>query len=155
MTTLSWNCRGLAATSTGLELKGLIKQQQPAIIFLMETRAPEERVVRLKRRVKYTNHFVVNPNGLAGGLCLLWNKKVEVEIKSANQNFIHTEVSFKEGGKGYLCTFVYGNPRYQERRHLWGRLLRLRLHLSTPWCCVGDFNELLSQWEKDGRRPQQ
>lgn len=118
MTTLSWNCRGLAAAPTGLELKSIIKQHQPTIIFLMETRAPEERVVRVRRRLKYSHDFVVNPNGQSGGLCLMWNSKVTIVVKEASQNFIHALIKIKEGSKDYLCTFIYGNPQFHDRRHL-------------------------------------
>lgn len=65
----------------------------------METRAPEERIVKLRRSLKYNHHFAVNANGQSGGLGLLRNNKVDIEVKEASQNFIHTEGKVKEGRK--------------------------------------------------------
>lgn len=50
-------------------------------------------------------------------------------------------------------TCVNGNPTFDQRRLLWGKLERLRPRRNGPWCCIGDFNEMLSINEKDGCRP--
>lgn len=75
MTTLSWNCHGLAAAATLSELCDICRVHQPAILFLMETRANKDRVERVRRKLKYANSFVVEARGLSEGLCLLWDKK--------------------------------------------------------------------------------
>lgn len=78
MNILSWNCHGLAAATTQTELRDLCRQQQPAIVFLMETRAPKGRVVRLQTRLRFEHSFTVLPRGTTGGLCLLWDSSVRV-----------------------------------------------------------------------------
>lgn len=118
MTQISWNCRGLAAASTIRELKELCQPQRPAIIFLMETRAPEGRIDSVRRRLKFQNMFCVEARGLSGGLGLIWNDEVHVQIFKASQNFIHASVMIKESGYIFDCTYVYGNPNYQQRRGL-------------------------------------
>src|ERR1044072_7911476 len=80
---------------------------------------------------------------------------MEVEILDSNQNFIHTHIEDKINEQAWFCTFVYANPNFSQRRHLWSRLLTLYTSLNAPWCLCGDFNEVLSQFEKDGIRPQQ
>lgn len=155
MTILSWNCWGLAAASTVRELKGISFKYQPAIIFLMETRAPRERVDRTRRVLKMNKMFTVEPVGLAGGLSLLWNSEVEVQILGASQNYIHASILYKKGARDFVCTFIYGNPTFQRRRNLWNKISSLQPLRGSAWCCVGDFNELFSQQEKDGLRPQQ
>lgn len=71
MNIISWNCRGLAATATINELKGISKKYQSANVFLMETRASKERIEHLRRSFKFQFSFTVDPNGSIGGLCLL------------------------------------------------------------------------------------
>ncbi|KAJ1431718.1 Endonuclease/exonuclease/phosphatase superfamily [Sesbania bispinosa] len=59
----------------------------------------------------------------------------------------------KEERNHWECTFIYGHPKFQERRNLWSSLKLLHINTSTPWCCFDDFNELLSQAEKVGLQP--
>lgn len=153
MTIISWNCRGLVAATTSRELQDLMKGQKLAIFFLMETRAQQERVVRVKRKLKFNNMFCVPANGISGGLCLFWNKEFEVQILDSCNNFIHTCVKEKKYANIMEITFVYGNPLFRHRRYLWGKLLSLKPRHNVPWCCLGDFNEMLSITEKDRLRP--
>lgn len=48
MSLSSWNYQGLEAPMVTSELKDLIRSHKLAIIFLMETRAHEERVKKTK-----------------------------------------------------------------------------------------------------------
>ena len=153
MNVLSWNCRGLAAASTVQELKDLCKRVKPAIVFLMETRAKEAKVEHMRRKLLFDKVFCVEPEGLSGGLCLFWKKEVEVEIIEATKNFIHTFCRSKDDGAGWDSTFIYGNPRFSERRFLWEAIKLLHWEQGSPWMCFGDFNEIAHQEEKIGLRP--
>lgn len=153
MTQLSWNCRGVAAASTMRELKQLCKAHMPTIVFLMETRAPEGRIENIRRRLKFQNCFCVEARGKSGGLALFWTDEVQVQIMSSSQNIIHTSVLVNSSGVLFDSSYVYGNPTFQQRRGLWSRLLAQQIDKHVPWCCLGDFNELLSHFEKDGIRP--
>lgn len=153
MSIISWNCRGLASPATIRELSELCRIHQPDIMFLMETRAPRERAEKMQRRLKFKRCFVVNPIGLSGGLCLFWNDNVHVQIFNVSPNFIHTNISFGSSSYDFDCSFVYGNPIFQHRNGLWSRLLAFQSDKERPWCCLGDFNEVLSQFDKQGLRP--
>lgn len=78
MTILSWNCRGVAAAPTMRELKQLCKLHKSAFIFLMETRAPEERIESLRRRLRFQKMFCVEARGRSGGLAMFWNDDVHI-----------------------------------------------------------------------------
>ncbi|KAJ1377318.1 Endonuclease/exonuclease/phosphatase superfamily [Sesbania bispinosa] len=155
MSFISWNCRGLAVPSTIQELQDLRKVKKSSIIFLAETRATKEKVEKLQTKFRFRHSFCINPIGLSGGLCLLWNNSITLEILSHSQNYIHTAITDKRGAKNWDCTFIYANPRPQQRRNLWSNLSALQIHKNHSWCCMSDFNEILSQTEKDGLRPQQ
>lgn len=73
MTCISWNCCGLAATTTNRELNDLYRDHKLAIVFLMETKAHKERVERVRRKYKVQHSYCVEASGTNGGLCLLWN----------------------------------------------------------------------------------
>lgn len=80
MSLISWNCRGLAAAPTIKELRELCRSYQPAVVFIMETKSSKERIEKVKRALQFKESFVVDPRGLSGGLCLLWNVKVNLEV---------------------------------------------------------------------------
>lgn len=91
--------------------------------------------------------------GLSRGLSLFWTKKLKIEIVKACKSYIHTFCKVKDDGDMWDDTFVYGNPNFSEKRYLWGELSKLRTISASPWICIGDFNETLSQEEKIGLMP--
>lgn len=153
MTILSWNCRGVAATATMNELRELCKHHQPVVLFLMETKAPKERIRKIQQSLKFQASFCVESRGLSGGLALFWNDNISVQILNATPNYIHTSLCYKQGGGFFDCTFVYGHPQYQQRRNFWPVLAGFQPNRDSPWCSIGDFNEMLVQSEKSGLGP--
>lgn len=82
MKLLSWNCQGLGTPLTIQALRVLVTQERPSVIFLMETKNQEQKVQRIRRRLRYQNSFVVNPEGSAEGLALFWDDQVELHLDS-------------------------------------------------------------------------
>uniref|UniRef100_A0A2N9IQD1 CCHC-type domain-containing protein n=1 Tax=Fagus sylvatica TaxID=28930 RepID=A0A2N9IQD1_FAGSY len=54
----------------------------------------------------------------------------------------------------WRLTCFYGAPETHLREHSWNLLRTLNGQHSLPWCCVGDFNEIVRNSEKCGRRSQ-
>lgn len=69
--TLSWNCQSLGNPWTIRELRHLISDKSPSIIFLMETKCPKVQMENASRKVDFTNCFVVDSVGKRGGLVML------------------------------------------------------------------------------------
>lgn len=92
---------------------------------------------------------------MSRGLGLFWKDNVNIQVLFSSLNVIHTSITINEIAESFDCSFVYGNPIYQQRKMLWPFLIRLQNDLSKAWYCIGDFNEILSQFEKDGLRRQQ
>ena len=42
---------------------------------------------------------------------------------------------------------MYGNPKFEERRFLWDRLLTLHIG-NGPCICIGDFNEFFVKMKR-------
>ena len=151
MNILSWNCRSVAGPSTVQELVDLCKRVHPAILFPMETRAHRGRLEELRRKLGFDELHCVEADGLSGGLGLFWKKEMLIQVMHANQNFIHVQCYEKDGGAFWDGTFLYGNPSFSDRRHLWNKLQQLQLDHNNPWLCIGDF-KILAQDEKQGLR---
>jgi endonuclease/exonuclease/phosphatase family metal-dependent hydrolase len=49
--------------------------------------------------------------------------------------------------KRWRTTFVYGEPRAQDRRNMWDLLRWLKSNSQEPWLMLGDFNEVLWDFE--------
>ncbi|XP_057444632.1 uncharacterized protein LOC130736872 [Lotus japonicus] len=69
---------------------------------------------------------------------------MDISIKQSSLNLIYAAVR----------TFVYAQPIFSQRRHFWTKLQELNTQQWTPCCCIGDFNEILEQHEKQGLRDQ-
>jgi hypothetical protein len=134
------------------ELHALSKEHKPSLIYLIETRAQTNRVESVRRKLKFKNSFVVEPQGLSGGLALLWNKEVTIQILESSPNVIHMAINEVSSRVWFDCSFVYGHPIFQQRRFLWNRLTEFHYNLDRAWCCVGEFNEVLHPHEKQGLR---
>jgi hypothetical protein len=52
-------------------------------------------------------------------------------------------------------TFIYGEPRTQDRHQMWELMKRLKPCQYAPWVMIGDFNEVLWSYEhfSNPRRP--
>lgn len=125
------------------------KEFSPGIIFLMETKNPDEFVIKKTEQLQYENKFLVSPVGHgAGGLILLWKQEINLQILNASTNCIDTCIIYE--GKKFYASFVYGNTDKTERKKLWEHLISVNDSRESPWFLTGDFNDLLNNTEKSG-----
>ena len=71
MKILSLNCRGFGIPEAIEELRYLVREKGPKILFLSKTRLDMDGFHRLKKKLDFTTGFVVLRIGLGGGLALL------------------------------------------------------------------------------------
>ena len=81
---------------------------------------------------------------------LLLKDKHWANVLGSSQNHIDLEVNL-EGMGTWRLTGNYGFPERHRRRDSWNMLRNLSQSSSLPWCCIGDYNDLLLQIEKRGR----
>ena len=63
--------------------------------------------------------------GQSGGLCLFWLSSINVSLKAFNSRCIDVHVK-PDQGPVWRVTFVYGEPRKENRRHFWDFLRFMR-----------------------------
>lgn len=97
----------------------------------------------------YESHHLFPPKGhRAGGLALLWNSKINIEVMYSNENLIDTFIEYQ--GKSFFASFIHGDCDRKQRKMQWDHLLNLAASRDSPWFVTGDFNDLLSEEEKSG-----
>ncbi|XP_052297218.1 uncharacterized protein LOC127902351 [Citrus sinensis] len=149
MKLLSWNVRGLGKPRTRLALKKILHLHRPQIFFCCETKMLARQVESVCRDFNFENCFVVDRKGMGGGLALIWRAEVNVSITSYSSHHIDAIVS-SESGLRWRCTGIYGHPELSQKHNTWTLMKRLASLFSYPWCCFGDFNEIMHMHEKIG-----
>ncbi|KAK6120367.1 hypothetical protein DH2020_045847 [Rehmannia glutinosa] len=157
MSCIIWNARGLGNQRAFRELRRLIAEKDPQLLFLSETRMKAYRCSRWKEWLGYDGLFIVDCIGKKGGLMLLWKQPLVVTITSYSTG--HIDSMIQDGYKNWRFTGFYGNPDASQRKYSWDLMRKLASiqelkHL--PWLLGGDFNEICSHNEKMGgrRRPE-
>jgi hypothetical protein len=147
MSLLCWNCRGLGQPRIVQELVRLVRELSPKIVFISETRQQATRVNNLKNRLAMDNCFLVDGKGKGGGLALYWDNSIKFSIVSYTMHHIDTLIWDGDHHASWRGTFAYGEPRVQDRHKLWKLLERLKPCSSSPWLVIGDFNEVMWNFE--------
>jgi hypothetical protein len=150
MNCLAWNCRGLGNPRTVQELARLVRAKDPTVVFLIETWQDEGPLERLRCRLQFANKFVTNSRNKGGGLCMFWKQEINLRVQSFSPS--HIDVIINDTlPEAWRLTGFYGAPATQDREASWNLLRRLKSQSNLPWCCMGDFNELVRLEEKQGR----
>ncbi|CAA7037519.1 unnamed protein product [Microthlaspi erraticum] len=93
---------------------------------------------------------IVSPQGLSGGLVVLWKDYVLVSCISVDVRLVDLHVEYKSFQFYLSC--VYGNPMPSLRHCLWEKLQRIATSRQGAWMMCEDFNEIVSNAEKWGGR---
>ena len=150
MSCLFWNCRGLGNPATVQELTIMVKQKDPLVLFLSETKLDEKRLESLRCYWGFRGKLVVQSRGQSGGLALFWRKGLSVGVSSYSHHHIDAVVD-GNSQQPWRFTGFYGFPTLAGKHVAWDILRVLVNHHHLPWLCRGDFNELLRGYEKWGR----
>ncbi|KAM0920436.1 hypothetical protein ACQ4PT_007528 [Festuca glaucescens] len=141
------NCRGCGQP----ELRLLVEQFRPDVVFLSETKMSAERSEKLRWTSGFDHVIGVDSMGLGGGLVLLW--KIGNIVCLSSKDLSHIDVFISNGesnGKEWRFTGFYGEPKREKRAESWFLMRFLRSTPDLSWLCAGDFNGILSQEEQCG-----
>lgn len=151
MNLLCVNCRGCGQPEAVQELREVVEQYKPAVVFLSETRLDKDRALALRLRLGLANGQAVGAAGQSGGLALFWRGDVTVAIQSLSKSHIDVLLSCdKVNVHQWRFTGFYGEPRRELRKNSWYLLRFLRAQSAASWLCAGDFNEVLNGEEHFG-----
>ncbi|XP_019177735.1 PREDICTED: uncharacterized protein LOC109172940 [Ipomoea nil] len=102
-------------------------------------------------RLNYDNCLTVEATRRSGGLALLWNGGLDVEVVGYSNHYIDTVIT--QRGSRWRFTGFYGCPKWNQRYTSWNTLRYLSSLNDLPWVLMGDLNDILDAREKLGRVP--
>ena len=149
MKILSWNCRGLQQAAAVRVLLNVQKRRSPDVMFLMETHLDDFPAECLRRRLKMDHKEVVRSSGKSGGLIMFWKKEIAISLRHKTENYIDVFVGSGQD-EFWRLTSLYGEPRWKDKHLTWSRLRDLKSIVDMPWMVIGDLNEIMYSFEKDG-----
>jgi hypothetical protein len=128
-----------------------MSRRSPDIVFLLETHVELFPAEMLRRQLRMDFKEVVVSDGRSGGLIIFWKKEVVLSVRDKTENFIDV---FIGAGQDNIWRFtgMYGEPRWENKHLTWQRLRYLSLISDMPWLVMGDLNDILYQFEKEGGR---
>lgn len=104
---------------------------------------------RIGAQLGYDGSFVVDCVGHSGRIALFWKNQQGVKLISYSRNRIDVEVRLDDM-VAWRLTGYDGMPERNWRRESWNLLRKLANLSILPWCCIGDFNDLMYGSEKRG-----
>lgn len=111
----------------------------------METKIDKFRLDHIRCRLGFKNGFVVDREGIGGGLVLWWHEEVDLHIRNFSKFHIDAWISNSVNSR---ITLFYGNPQSQLRQFSWDLLRTLASMSINPCIVFGDFNEICFSWER-------
>lgn len=97
----------------------------PTMCFLMETRLDRDGFGSLCGDLPFPNWLVVKQPDSAGGLALIWNEDVKIDLINFTLNHILVKV-IKEDGFEWFFTCFYGWPDANQWAKSWALLSHFR-----------------------------
>lgn len=122
------------------------------MVCLSESKAKVKKIKRLNRKLRYKNVKFIEYVGISGGLCIFWDDLVSLNITELSQDYIDGYIFDNASGTLWRFTFVYGNPDFDLRQAQWQRLALSVGNSDMPWLCLGNFNDILFNHEKEGMK---
>jgi len=106
----------------------------------------------LRWKLGLKNCLAIDSDGLSEGV-LFRDEYISVSLLSQGERYIDVLVVENPDGVPWRATFLYGEPRVDNRRDMWERLRSLCGVQTGPWMVIGDFNEAMWQYDHFSETP--
>ncbi|GMI65482.1 hypothetical protein HRI_000217500 [Hibiscus trionum] len=107
-------------------------------------------MAKVRRSYGFPNGIDVSARGRSGGLSLGWKGNSSVSLQSFSVRHIDMVIEDNETSASWRFTGFYRAPEERHRAAAWDLLRRLSAMNDLPWLVMGDFNEILYSFEKEG-----
>jgi exonuclease III len=153
MKAITWNIRGLNSPRKQRILRNKLKQEQPNLCFIQETRCNTDRMEAIsKQHWRKYKMVAIEGHQMAGGILTLWNPQVLSLIAAeVTRHTLTVRMQIIGNTEVILCTNVYGPQVSEEKRGMIRDLEDLKTRSNNlQWILAGDFDIITSLAEKKG-----
>ncbi|GMI89978.1 hypothetical protein HRI_002667100 [Hibiscus trionum] len=145
-----WNAQGALGADFNQYFRLFVRLHKPDIFAIIEPRISGAKVDSFIRRSGFQTSYRVEASGFSGGICVLWQQSLIVDVVAISAQFVHAFISIPGDNKSFFFTFVYASPTAACRSALWSHLLALTPDTNWPWALGGDFNAIADSSERSG-----
>jgi hypothetical protein len=103
----------------------------------------ESRDKNLRWRLGLKGCLAVDSRGKLGGLALFWDENIRVDLSAIDDRYIDVSVLEDPLSDPWRATFVYGEPRVEDRHRMWEILFTSMVCCWTPFNLHGVYNKVI------------
>ena len=132
MSAICWNRQGLRNPRTVGNLQKSFLEEDPTLVFLMETKFNVEEMAEIKHKLERSQGMIVPSVCRSGGLALLWKDSLLVEVQTFSPKHIDAIIMEDEGKNKWHFIGFYGHPETTKREESWSLLMNLSTRSELP-----------------------
>lgn len=144
MSLLLWNCRCSGGTTIST-VNRYLRCTREKLAFISEIRCNEKMAIQRIKTLSLCNYVVVPADGQSGGLWIIWDDDIKVEVIEKDKSLIAVEINEQGAKMPWILVGVYGDPARAGNQRLWQRLEGYLKNDEKPVCLIGDFNAIASE----------
>ncbi|GLT28284.1 hypothetical protein SLA2020_032260 [Shorea laevis] len=123
MKMISWNYRETAKQNFQASVMDLKRLHSPSIMLIVETKIGGDQAKAKATSLGFPKFHIVDFDGLAGGLWLLWNDyKVLIDVVATSSQAIHAIVKVTNqpllSSNTWFLSSIYGRPTFEIHTEL-------------------------------------
>ncbi|GMJ01786.1 hypothetical protein HRI_003847800 [Hibiscus trionum] len=145
-----WNVQGALGADFNRYFRLFVHLHKPDIFAVIEPRISGAKADSFIRRSGFQASYRVEASGFSGGIWVLWNHSLSVDVVAISSQFVHSFISIPGINKSFFFMFVYASPTPAFRSTLWNQLLALIPDTNWSWALGGDFNVIADCSERSG-----
>lgn len=96
-------------------LENVVLQEEPTIVFLIQTKLNLDWMVKLRDRCKIQHGLMVPSRGKSNGLAMYWKEGIKLDVQSYSPSHIDALVNGGRAVGWWHLTGFYGDPDTTKR----------------------------------------
>ncbi|KAL4385093.1 hypothetical protein GQ457_15G021360 [Hibiscus cannabinus] len=130
--------------------KRVVRESKPKLVALFEPRISGTRAAGVIRRLGLSQSFRVDGHGFSGGIWILWEDDLDVQLLRISNQFIHMRVVYSPSEPPVFVSAIYASPNVSLRRFIWSQLITLDPGSDNAWILGSDFNAIYAPEDRLG-----
>ena len=116
---MAWNVKGVGRPDFVSQVRKLLKNLAPNILFLSKTEVNTNRTMDTLLKLEFDCYDFINPIRFSRGLWLQWISNVtSLDIILKNDRMFHCMAYFSNLNINYFFTFLYGYPQHFKQKKI-------------------------------------